>query len=62
MFTYTKSRYVNPPEKQTYENGANFFSPLRQYSQKSQKRTALISIEYRMGGRKKNVALFILCC
>jgi len=37
MFKYTKSIEVNPPEKQTYENGANFFSSLDQYSKKKEK-------------------------
>ena len=50
---YTKSIEVNPPEKQTYENGANFFSPLGQYSLKSQKRKAPVSVESRKGGRNK---------
>jgi len=49
MFKYTKSSEVNPPEKQTNENGANFFSPLGQYSKKSQKRKAPASVESRMG-------------
>jgi hypothetical protein len=43
------------PEKQTYENGANFFSPLRQYPKKSQKRKALASVESRMGGKKEKI-------
>ena len=53
MFKYTKSIEVTPPEKQTYENGTNFFSPLGQYSVKSQKRKAPASVESRMGGRNK---------
>ena len=52
MFKYTKSIEVTPPEKQTYENGANFFSPLGQYSVKSQKRKAPASVESRMEGIK----------
>jgi len=47
MLKYTKSSEVNPPEKQTYEKGANFFSPLGQYSKKSQKRNAPVSVESR---------------
>jgi len=31
---------------QTYDNGANFFSPLGQYSVKSQKRKVLASVEF----------------
>ena len=56
MFQYTKGSEVNPPEKQTYENEAHFFSPLGQYSKKSQKRKSLASVEYRMEGKKKK------CC
>lgn len=38
----------------------NFFFPLGQYSVKSQKRMAPASVESRMGGRNKNVALSTL--
>ena len=57
MFVYTKSSEVNPPEKQTYENNANFFSPMGQYSEKSQKRKALASVEFRVGGKKKKCGI-----
>jgi len=57
MFKYTKSSEVNPPEKQTYENGANFFSPLGQYSKESQKRKAPASAESRKGGKKKKCGI-----
>jgi len=52
MFKHTKSSEVNPPEKQTYEKGANFFSHLGQYSKKSQNGKAAASVESRMGGKK----------
>jgi len=55
MFKYTNSSKVNPPEKQKYENGVNFFSFLGQYSEKSQKRKALPSVESRMGGKKEKM-------
>jgi len=51
MFQYTKGSEVNPPEK--HENGANFFSPLGQYSKKSQKKKASASVECRMGGKEQ---------
>ena len=63
MCKYTKSSEVNPPEKQTDENGANFFCPLGQYSKKSQKRKALVSVESRMGRiEEKMWHCLIFCC
>jgi hypothetical protein len=56
MFKYIKSSEVNP-QKNKHENGANFFSPLGQYSKKSQKRKALVSVESRMGGLKKKCGI-----
>jgi hypothetical protein len=51
---------LTPQETRTYENGANFFSPLGQSFSKSQKRKASASAESRKGGKKKNVALSTL--
>ena len=48
---------MNPPEKQTYQNSAKFFSPLRQYSKRSPKRKGLASVQSRMGGKKKKCGL-----
>ena len=42
-----------PRKKKNNENGAKFFSPLGQYSMKSQNRKAVASVESRMGGKKK---------
>ena len=45
---------------QTYENGTNLFSPLGNYSKKSQKRKALASLESRMGGKKRKKVTLLL--
>ena len=50
-------QWSEPPEKQTYKNGSTFFSPLGQYSKKSQYRKALASVEFRMGGKKKKCSI-----
>ena len=49
------------PQKNTYENGANIFSPLGQYSMKSQNRKALASVEPRVEGEKKKNVAFSTC-
>jgi len=56
MFIYTKSSEVNP-QKNKHMKMAQLFSPLGQYSKKSQNRKAVASVESRLGGKKKNCGI-----